>query len=217
MGKFFKILFGLLGGGGSKAAPSASITEVLRSGYDADKPILRTEDRKLSDNFFLSELTHTDNAALQEVNRTLSDNQVQKLGKLARHGEAIRSICGGSVRVHSGYRSDALNSTTAGSSSTSQHPKCEALDFDIIGQSLDDSFQRLYAAAKAGRFQFGQLIIEEATRSYGVARWLHCSIRGSLSHEKIGEVLKMQAGSDGIPHYIFVDKIKFIDVNGIES
>lgn len=212
MGKFFNLVLKILGGFGSKSAPSANITAVLRSGYDADKPILRTDDRQLSDHFFLSELTHTDNPGFQAANRTLSDNQIQKLIKLARHGEAIRSICGGPVRVHSAYRCPELNGATNGSSSTSQHPRCEAMDLDVPGQSVDETFQRLYVAAKAGRFQFGQLILEEAHRGYQVARWVHCSEIGTLTPAKVGQVLRMKDGA-----YELLDQIKFeqIGVDGL--
>lgn len=197
----------LLPGVSAPMAVSASV--VLQSGYDADKPIQRDQDRLLSDHFGLFELTKTSNADLQSMNRSLSDMQVQKLTKLARHAEAIREICGAAVLVHSGYRSAALNGATLGSSDTSQHTRCEALDFDVIGQSVDDSFTKLYNSAKAGRFQFGQLILEEANRGYVLSRWVHCSIIGSLDPAKVGQAMKMTAGPDGVPHYALVEQLKF--------
>lgn len=178
---------------------------VLGSGYDADKPVDRVADLQLSDHFSLFELTVTANAGLQALNRRLSDTQVQKLTRLSRHGEGIRRICGGlPVRVHSGYRSLALNGLTVGASSTSQHPKCEGLDFDIVGQDLEESFLLLRAEAAAGRFCFGQLIIEEARRDYGVVRWLHCSVIGTINPSKVGQVLRMVNGA-----YEIVEQIKF--------
>ena len=139
---------------------------------------------KLSINLSLGELTTTTNAALQAQNRDLTDQQVDKLAILARHGEAIRAICGSPVHVHSGYRCDKLNGSTAGSSKTSQHPSCEAMDFDVNGQPIHESFDKLMSAAKDGRFTFGQLILESADRGYKdakgnevVATWCHCSAR----------------------------------------
>lgn len=184
--------------------PEVSVTMTLGSGYDADRAVDRTTDVQLTENFGLFELTVTANAGLQALNRKLSDAQVEKLTRLARHAEGIRRVCGGPVRVNSGYRSLALNGLTTGSSSTSQHPKCEALDFTVIGKDLEDSFVLLRAEAAAGRFVFGQLIIEEARRDYGVVRWLHCSLIGTLNPEKVGQVLRMVNGA-----YELIEQIKF--------
>lgn len=175
------------------------------------------EDQKLSDHFGLFELTITSNAALQDANRDLTDDQVAKLKALADHCEAMRALCGGTaLRVHSGYRSPALNGATLGSSSTSQHPRCEAVDLDVPGQTIEDTFNTLLTAARAGNFKFGQLIIEEADRGYKdengqevVARWVHCSVIGTLDTAKVGQVLKMQAGPNGKPVYTLIDQIKF--------
>lgn len=174
-------------------------------------------DMKLSAHFSLYELTATSNAALQAKNRELTTAQMQNLVTLAYHCEAIREICGGlSVRVHSGYRSQDLNGATKGASSTSQHPRCEAVDFDVAAQSLEESFGLLLSAARMGRFRFGQLILEQADRGYkdadgkpSIARWLHCSVIGTLSPEKIGQVLRMTAGMDGKQHYELIGKLTF--------
>lgn len=174
-------------------------------------------DQKLTTHFSLYELTVTANASLQAANRELTTEQLQKLNFLAHHCEQIRDFCGdASLRIHSGYRSEALNGATHGASSTSQHPRCEAVDFDVAGQPLDVTFALLLAAAKAGRFRFGQLILEQADRGYkdadgkeSIAHWVHCSVIGTLAPEKIGQVLKMVAGPDGKPHYELVEQIKF--------
>jgi hypothetical protein len=179
-------------------------SEVAAGGVEAFRA-----DMQLSAHFSLYELTATANASLQEENRTLTDDQVSKLSVLAAHGEKIRDIVNLPVVVHSGYRCNALNGVIPGSSSTSQHPRCEALDLAVLGQSVDDTFNILLAAAKMGSFQFGQLIIEEATRSYGVVRWVHCSVIGTLDPSKVGQVMKMVAGADGVTHYTMVDKLDF--------
>lgn len=174
-----------------------------------------TVDTKLSEHFSLYELTVTSNDKLQAANRDLTADQCQKLGFLALHAEAIREICGGlPVRIHSGYRADALNAATHGASSTSQHPKCEALDFDVAGQPLDDTFRMLLDAARAGKFRFGQLILEQADRGYkdpdgreSIARWVHCSVVGSLPGAKVGQAMKMVAGADGKQHYELIEQV----------
>lgn len=183
---------------------------VLQSGYNADKPIQRDQDVPLTAHFGLFELSVTSNAALQKENRLLSDTQVQKLSRLARHCETMRRLCGDrQLVIHSGYRSPGLNGATVGSSSTSQHPRCEAVDFHVEGQDLEETFTLLRAAAAAGRFMFGQLIIEQAQRSYGTIRWIHCSVIGTLDHAKVGQVLRMVAGADGVSAYSLVEKMEF--------
>ncbi len=176
-----------------------------------------TPDMKLSEHFSLYELTVTSNAALQEKNRELDNAQVQKLATLALHCEAIRELCGGRpLNVHSGYRSLSLNGATKGASSTSQHPRCEAIDFDVAGQPLDDTFGKLLDAAREGKFTFGQLILESADRGYkdangaeSIAHWVHCSVIGTLPPEKVGQAMKMVAGADGKQHYELVEKLTF--------
>ncbi len=169
-----------------------------------------TGDQKLSEHFSLYELTATSDEALQAKNRELTTEQVQKLVALAHHCEAIRAIVGRvPVKIHSGYRSDALNGATAGSSKTSQHPRCEAVDFDVPGQELGETFRLLHEAAREGKFQFGQLILETAVRAYGTANWVHCSVVGTLAPEKVGQVMKMVAGADGKPHYELIEKLDF--------
>lgn len=169
-----------------------------------------TSDMKLTEHFSLYELTSTSNEALQAKNRELTGEQVQKLVALAHHCEAIRRICGdGPLKIHSGYRSDALNGATHGSSSTSQHPRCEAVDFDVPGQDLGETFRLIHEAARAGKFRFGQLILEQAARPYGTVTWVHCSVEGTLDPMKIGQVMKMVAGQDGKPHYELVEKMDF--------
>ena len=167
------------------------------------------EDQKLSDHFSLFELTVTSDVSMQKLNRTLTENQIDKLKTLAQHGECILKICGGAVNVHSGYRCDALNGVTLGSSTTSQHPKCEALDLNILNQSVEDTFTKLVTASRSGEFKFGQLILERAERSYGSTSWVHCSVPGTLPPEKVGQVLKMDAGIDGKPLYLLIERISF--------
>lgn len=169
-----------------------------------------TPDMKLTEHFSLYELTATSNAELQAKNRELTTEQVQKLVALAHHCEAIRGLCGGlALRVHSGYRAPALNGATVGSSSTSQHPRCEAVDFDVAGQEIGETFRLLHEAARAGKFRFGQLIIEAAQRPYGAVAWVHCSVVGTLDRAKVGQVMQMKAGPDGKPHYELVEKLDF--------
>ena len=175
------------------------------------------ENQQLSEHFSLYELTVTSNDALQAKNRELTDEQVAKLKALAGHCENIRALCGNTaLRVHSGYRSPDLNTATKGSSSTSQHPRCEAIDFDVPGQTIEESFNALLDAARAGKFKFGQLIIEQTDRGYknpdgteSIAKWVHCSLIGTLDPTKVGQVMRMKTGDDGKPGYTMIDKLNF--------
>lgn len=156
-------------------------------------------DEQLSPHCSLFEITVTSNAALQVANRDLSGTVVDELRQTAEEVvEPVREICGGTpIRIHSGYRSPAVNGATQGASSTSQHPKGEAIDFDIPGQTVEDSFTAILTAARAGKFRFGQLILEAADRGYksadgteSISRWVHCSRIGTLAPEHVGQVMK---------------------------
>jgi hypothetical protein len=174
--------------------------------------------QQLTEHFQIDELTVTSNAALQAANRVLTDDQIAKLGVLAQHLETIRALCGNTpLNVHSAYRSDAVNGATRGASSTSQHPKCEAADFDVPGQTIDATFLTLLTAARAGTFRFGQLIIEEADRGYknadgteSISRWVHCSVIGTLNPDHVGQVMKADWNeAEGKFDYTLIDRIKF--------
>ena len=173
-------------------------------------------DQQLTPHFSLYELTVTLNAGLQEKNRDLTPDHVAKLAALAAHAETLRGVCGGTpLRVHSGYRCPELNGDTPGSASTSQHPKCEAIDFDVPGQTVEQTYAMVLAAARASRFKFGQIILEEADRGYkdatgveSIAKWVHCSVVGTLDPEKVGQVLLMNEGADKKLHYTLVTQIK---------
>lgn len=169
------------------------------------------ENQQLTPHFSLYELTITNNAALQKENRILDSQQILKIKSLAQFGEGIRHLCGDlPMRVHSGYRCAAVNGATIGSSNTSQHPLCEAIDFDIYRQSTDQTFGLLLKAAKNGKFCFGQLIIEAAKRDYGVTQWVHCSMIGTLDKSKVGQAMRAFACIDGKFAYSLVDKIDFV-------
>lgn len=164
---------------------------------------------RLTSHFTLYELTVTSRPELQELNRQLTPEQIRKLGTLALFAEDIRAVCGDKpMRIHSGYRTWTLNGQTPGSSRTSQHPLCEAIDFDAPDLSIEETFGTLLMAARTGDFSFGQLILERAQRPYGAASWIHASVRGSLPPEKVGQVLRMNSGADGVPAYQEICRIR---------
>lgn len=177
------------------------------------------KDAQLSPHFSFFELTVTSNAALQADNRDVTPEELEKLRHLASDlCEPVRELCGGTpVRVHSGRRSPAVNGATKGASTTSQHPRCEAIDFDVPGQSVEDTFTTLLAAARGGRFHFGQLILEAADRGYknedgteSVARWVHCSVAGTLAPERVGQVMKANWNAErGKFDYVLMETVRW--------
>jgi hypothetical protein len=153
------------------------------------------ENQDLSMHFSLYELTRTDNAALQAKNREVSDEQIGKLTQLAGWLEGGPRDVVGAMHAHSGYRCDELNGSLPGHSTTSQHVKCEALDFDHPGEEVDITFKKLWDAAKARKFRFGQIILEKDLTTG--AKWVHISCVGTLNPDHVGQVMTMTKSKEG--------------------
>lgn len=183
--------------------PSISASMTLPT-FSVPKPLDQDkrprENILLSAHFSLYELTITGNTALQAKNRELTDNQVLKAHYLANLGEQVRELIARPVFVHSGYRCPEVNGTTAGSSKTSQHPLFEAMDFTPASfnglQDLSNVFNTIWNAAKMKKIKFGQLILEQAKRDYGVAYWVHISLGAPYRDlARCGEVMCMKNGT----------------------
>jgi zinc D-Ala-D-Ala carboxypeptidase len=152
------------------------------------------EDRQLTENFTLYELTRTDRQELQAKNRDVCEDQVDRLRFVAELLEACRTIIGAPLKVHSGYRCLLLNNAV-GSSGRSQHLLCEAADFSPLGADLHESFKLLRLAVREGRLPVGQLIFETAERSYGETSWIHISLGAPWRDpERCSQVLRMEHG-----------------------
>lgn len=164
-------------------------------------------DFQLSPHFSFFEFTVTGNAALQELNRQEAAHYVPTLKALA--GRLLEPIRGDKpLVVNSAFRAFALNKATKGSSPTSQHPLGQAADIHRPGMPVDAFFLEVLAKLKAEKIPFGQLIHERADRGYAVAEWVHISLgRDFWKPERCGEVLKMNAGLDGVPHYELIEKV----------
>lgn len=200
------INIGVSGSGGQINGANGGIS--VPFGGPDNTPASLQENRQISEHFSLYELTVTNNTALQQENRTLTPDQVKKLGELALLMENVRSIVGAPVSIHSGYRCPALNAATVGSAVKSQHMLCEAADWSIAGRpdtsyEVEMPFQKVLAAAKSGQIKFGQLIVESAQRDYGSVSWVHISLGQPYRDiSRCGEVLRMTNGS-----YILIEKI----------
>lgn len=68
--------------------------------------------------------------------------------------DALRGYYGKPIRITSTYRSLQYN-RQVGSSDGSQHPKCRAIDFQIIGVSPSSVARKLKSWRKAGLFKGG--------------------------------------------------------------
>lgn len=151
------------------------------------------ENRQLTDNFSLYELTKTIHYDLQNQNREITDAQAYKLFKVAELHEALRFVLNVPLIISSGYRCPELNARV-GSTPRSQHLLCEAADSIPKGIPVDEAFHKLRNAAKANKFQFGQLIYEKSERE-GLKEWLHASLGFPYrKQERCGQILTMVDG-----------------------
>ena len=88
---------------------------------------------KLSDNFTLDELTKSQEAIRLDIPNEPGDEHITNLMLLCTHIlQPVRNYFKMPVSISSGYRSAAL-CEAIGSSTTSQHTKGQAADFEIFG------------------------------------------------------------------------------------
>lgn len=159
-----------------------------------------TNDKQLTPHFTLFALTRTDHADLQTENRHVTTEEEKKLQAVAELLEVCQIILGCDLDVHSGRRYLELNKRVGGSD-RSQHMKCEAADFSPAGpdteESVVDAWQKLATAARAGKFKFGQLIVESAASGREAQRkfWIHVSLGAPYRDKaRCGEILSMKDG-----------------------
>ncbi|WP_321394623.1 D-Ala-D-Ala carboxypeptidase family metallohydrolase [Emcibacter sp.] len=126
---------------------------------------------KLSRNFSLPELTHSQTALRHGIGNRPSPAETERLYYLARTLlEPVRDFVGRPFSPTSGFRSLALN-RLIGSADTSQHVRGEAVDLKIPG---------LYPPELAGwirrNLTFDQLILEFHSPDDPASGWVHCSV-----------------------------------------
>ena len=206
VGYIFKEALKGLGKGGSASVPapepSPEPPEPKPAQPAAPAPSMPRyrEDRDLTDNFGLHELTGTSRTAHLRRNRTMTDKEEFKLQQVAQLLEQCRSLEGGPLEVHSGRRYPLLN-TAIGGSRRSQHMRCEAADFSPLGPDTEESMRRLFKkiwdAGACGELKFGQLILEtDKKRDYARVWWIHISLgRPYRGAARCGEVMEMKDGN----------------------
>lgn len=126
---------------------------------------------KLSTNFYLSELIKSQEASRLGISNTPSPEQILKLKALCLEIlEPVRAHFGAKpLVISSGFRNQKVNSAV-GSSSTSQHTRGEAVDFEIPGVPNGDVAKYI-----RDNLKFDQLILEFYTQGQPNSGWVHVS------------------------------------------
>ena len=125
---------------------------------------------KLSNNFNLREFTESNTAIRRGIDNNPTAEHIHNLAALCENVlQPLRDTIGHSIRVTSGYRSEALNEAIGGSK-TSDHSHGRAADIKLIVNGENQS-QLLYNAIKSMQIPFKQLIWEFGDDD--VPQWVH--------------------------------------------
>ncbi len=111
-------------------------------------------------------------------------------------GEPVRTAFGGKVvSVSSGYRSPAVNKAIGGNVA-GQHPKGQAVDFEIFGVANMDLAKKIIEL----KLVFDQLILEHHDPKLPNSGWVHVShVRGGKNR---GQVLRAVLNGKGKTEYL---------------
>lgn len=123
---------------------------------------------KLTNNFTLSELFHSDTASVHGIDNALPPYLMRNIKELAERLQLIRDALGVPITISSGYRCPELNKAVGGSK-TSQHQLCLAADIHAKGYTA----QELFEFISGSNFGFDQLILERV----GGKAWVHISVQ----------------------------------------
>ena len=124
----------------------------------------------LSKSFTLNELTKSQEALRLGIDNTPSEEHILNLKILCENIlQPLRDFYGMPVSVSSGYRSPEL-CKAIGSSSTSQHTRGEAADFEIFSIANKDLAEFIVA-----NLNFDQCILEFWNENEPNSGWVHCS------------------------------------------
>jgi len=152
---------------------------------------------KLSKNFWLSELVKSNTADRLGIDNWPTDEKVINSLKLVTRNvlQPVREYYDIPMNPNSGYRCLELNRVLK-SKDTSQHPKGQAIDFEV---PVISNFE--LASWVRRNVQFDQLILEMYNPKEGLnSGWVHCSYVSE--DENRGEILtifKKSAGGGVFP------------------
>lgn len=149
------------------------------------------QDFKLTEHFWLSELTHSEQAVRRGISNDPTWEIVEELHKTAELLEKVRGILGGvPLLISSGYRSNQVNALVGGSSG-SDHRWGGAADFTAPRYGTPIEICRRLAEALSAE-EFGQLIYE--------GTWVHLS-RVRKDRKWVGDI-KTATFVNGEPKYL---------------
>jgi len=151
---------------------------------------------KISEHLDLAEITRSDTAKRLGINNTPTPEHLENLKKLAENVfEPIRNHFRCPIHISSGYRSKELNEATPGSSKTSDHAFCRAIDIDMDGSANGVTNNDIFHWA-VKNLKTKQIIAEYPVD--GKLSWVHLSYdENNLKNEVLICVKK-----DGKPHYL---------------
>lgn len=132
---------------------------------------------KLTPNFTLEELTHSETAVRLGLDNTPSKDVEANLVRLAKFLEEIRRVLGRPIMVNSAYRSPEVN-TAIGSKPTSQHCIGCAADIKVPGLTPDNIVKEIIKT----NLEYDQLIREFDS-------WVHISIPNKFADKPRKQVL----------------------------
>lgn len=132
---------------------------------------------KLSPNFTLAELTHSETAERLGLDNTPDEKVKANLVRLARVLEDVRRVLGRPIMVNSAYRSLAVNKAI-GSKPTSQHCLGCAADIRVPGLTPNDIVNLVVKS----NIEYDQLIREFDS-------WVHISITNTHTDKPRRQVL----------------------------
>ena len=142
---------------------------------------------KLSENFTLEELIHSNTAERMGIDNVPKDEKVvENLRSLCLEVlQPLRDYVGAPVHINSGYRCPELNMTVGGVKN-SQHCRGEAADIRIVSPKQG----REWAAWIEDNCRFDQMLLE---RNKNGAVWLHVSCKRDASKNRQSfKILKVE-------------------------
>jgi hypothetical protein len=133
----------------------------------------------LTENVSLKELTKSESATRFGISNEPTEEALSNLQKLATHIlQPVRDHFGKPLIITSGYRSPEL-CLKIGSTTTSQHTKGQASDFEIGGIANKDLSDWIHQ-----NLDYDQLILEFWKPEDPNSGWVHCSFKGEGQNRK---------------------------------
>ena len=149
---------------------------------------------KLSKNFALSEITHSNTAKRLGIENEPTETHLQNMQHLVDNLlQPLRDAIG-PIRISSGYRNPSLNRAIGGSNS-SQHCKGQALDIQFWSKGKMDN-KVIYDWILQSGLEFDQMINE-----FDFA-WIHISLKVKDNRKQVLEAYKNE---DGDTKYRYAD------------